>query len=66
MQYRQVDLTGEGRLDYEAIEAFLQSNRVAMVYMQRSRGYEVRPSLHLEEIERVARLANVAPGPRLW
>ena len=58
VQYRQVDLTGEGRLDYEAIEAFLQSNRVAMVYMQRSRGYEVRPSLHLEEIKRVARLAK--------
>ncbi len=58
VQYRQVDLTGEGRLDYEAIEAFLCSNRVAMVYMQRSRGYEVRPSLHLDEIERVARLAK--------
>lgn len=56
--YRQVDLTGEGRLDYEAIEAFLRSNRVAMVYLQRSRGYEVRPSLFLDEIERVVRLTK--------
>ncbi len=58
VQYRQVDLTGEGRLDYDAIECFLRSQPVAMVYLQRSRGYETRPSLFVREIERVVQLVR--------
>lgn len=56
--YRQVDLTGEGKLDFDAIERFLRSQKVAMVYLQRSRGYDVRPSLFVDEIETVAALAK--------
>ena len=56
--YRQVDLTGEGKLDFDAIERFLRSQKVAMVYLQRSRGYDVRPSLFVDEIETVAALVK--------
>ena len=55
--YRQVELDEAGRLDYEAIERALKDHP-AMVYLQRSRGYAVRPSIFVEEIAEVARLVK--------
>ena len=55
--YRQVELDEAGRLDYEAIERALKDHP-AMVYLQRSRGYAVRPSIFVEEIAEVARLVR--------
>ncbi len=45
------------RLDYDAIEKAVD-NSVTMVYIQRSRGYELRPSLSIDEIERVCTIAH--------
>lgn len=47
----------EQRLDYDAIEKAVD-NSVTMVYIQRSRGYELRPSLSIDEIERVCKIAH--------
>ena len=55
--YRQVELDEAGRLDYDAIERALKDHP-AMVYLQRSRGYAVRPSIFVEEIAEVARLVR--------
>lgn len=46
-----------GRLDYEAIEKAIDDS-VTMIYIQRSRGYELRPSLLISEIEKVVKLAK--------
>ena len=46
-----------GRLDYEAIEKAVDDS-VTMVYIQRSRGYELRPSLLISEIEKIVKLAK--------
>lgn len=46
-----------GRLDYEAIEKAVDDS-VTMIYIQRSRGYELRPSLLINEIEKVVKLAK--------
>lgn len=54
--YDEVPLKQE-RLDYEAIEAAVDDT-VTMVYIQRSRGYELRPSLLVEEIENVVKIAK--------
>lgn len=56
VKYDEVALKNE-RLDYEAIENAVDSS-VTMVYIQRSRGYELRPSLLVEEIERVVKIAK--------
>lgn len=56
VQYDEVPLKNE-RLDYEAIEAAVDES-VTMVYIQRSRGYELRPSLLVEEIEKVVRISK--------
>lgn len=54
--YDEVPLKNE-RLDYDAIEKAVDSS-VTMVYIQRSRGYELRPSLSVDEIEKVGRIAK--------
>lgn len=51
IQYDEVPLKNE-RLDYEAIERAVDDT-VTMVYIQRSRGYELRPSLSVDEIGKV-------------
>ncbi len=57
IKYEQVDLTPEGKPDYAEIERRVNPG-VRMVYIQRSRGYSLRPSLFVEEIEKIAEIAK--------
>ena len=62
IRYEQVDLRSDGTPDYEAMEAAI-TPRHRMVYIQRSRGYSLRPSLSVEEIGRIVEIAKRrAPG----
>ncbi len=54
VNYREVALTGDGTPDLPAIRAALQEDpSVRMVHIQRSRGYNTRPSLTIEGIRRI-------------
>lgn len=55
--YEQIDLLPSGRPDYNAMEERI-SPAYRMVYIQRSRGYSLRPSLSVEEIGRIAEIAK--------
>ena len=55
--YKQVELKADGSLDFEAIENAVDES-IAMVYIQRSRGYSLRPSLSVDEIGKVAEIAK--------
>lgn len=55
--YKQVELLPDGTVDLEGIEKALEE-KVAMVYIQRSRGYSLRPSLGVEDIEKIARIVR--------
>lgn len=57
INYAQVDLDKNGKPDMEAIEKALKINP-AMVYIQRSRGYSLRPSLSVAEIGEIASLVH--------
>ena len=48
--YNQVDLLEDGSLDYKSIEKAINS-KTKMVLLQRSRGYEWRPSFTIDEME---------------
>lgn len=50
IDYRQVELTDAGKLDIPQILANL-TDRVKLVLIQRSRGYDWRPSLSVDEID---------------
>lgn len=53
VKYDEVALTNEGTVDYLAIEERLSKGDIKMVYIQRSRGYSLRPSLSVAEIKKI-------------
>lgn len=57
IHYEQIDLKEDGSPDYAAMEQKIHSG-IKMVYIQRSRGYSLRPSLFVEDIEKIAKLAK--------
>lgn len=57
INYQEIPLTDEGLLDFSAIENTVNSE-IKMVYMQRSRGYSLRPSLFVKDIKKVAQIAK--------
>lgn len=57
INYREISLAPDGRIDYDAIAPAMDGS-VKMVYIQRSRGYSLRPSLLCEDIERAAAIAK--------
>lgn len=57
VKYEQVDLDKNGRPDMAAIEKALEM-KPKMVYIQRSRGYSLRPSLSVKEIGEIADLVH--------
>ncbi len=54
--YKQVDLLENGKLDFDSIEKAVKG--VKMVYIQRSRGYSLRPTISVDEIERVVKITK--------
>ena len=48
-KYMQVDLK-DGQLDLDRIKEVVKSNKIKMIFIGRSRGYETRPSLKVAQI----------------
>ncbi len=62
IHYEQVDLKEDGTVDYEGIKKTVQPD-TKMVYIQRSRGYSLRPTLTAPDIRKIADLAHeLAPN----
>lgn len=53
VEYRQVDLLPDGTPDFDAIAQAVKDKRVKMAYMQRSRGYALRPSVNMSVTEKL-------------
>ncbi len=53
VEYEQVDLDDNGRPDIETIKSRLSTKNYKMVYIQRSRGYSLRPSLTVSDIKQL-------------
>ncbi len=51
--YGQVNLKADGTPDIEEIKRVLSEEKPKMAYIQRSRGYSTRPSLKIEDIEKL-------------
>ncbi|HIT09942.1 MAG TPA: methionine gamma-lyase family protein [Candidatus Merdivicinus faecavium] len=56
IHYRQLELLPDGSPDYPAIEEAAKTAK--MIYIQRSRGYSLRPSLPVETIGKIAAAAK--------
>jgi cystathionine beta-lyase family protein involved in aluminum resistance len=57
ISYRQVDLTSEGKVDWDAL-AIAVKPETKMVLIQRSCGYDWRSSLSIAEIERIIKIVK--------
>ena len=55
--YDQVDLLEDGSIDYKGIEEKADDS-YKMVYIQRSRGYSLRPSLRIDDIQKIIEVAR--------
>lgn len=53
VEYHQVDLLSDGTPDINTIREELSRNNYKMAYIQRSRGYSLRPSLTIDKIEKL-------------
>lgn len=58
--YDQVDLNAAGEPDYDAIAAAVAEKKPAAVLIQRSRGYEERKSLTIDEIGKIVSVVKAA------
>ncbi len=58
VSYAQVDLTEDDKLDYENIEKRASAENIKMVYIQRSRGYSLRHTISIDEIEKVCSIVH--------
>lgn len=58
VEYGQVDLTEDGKPDYEAIRMASANPRVTAVEVQRSRGYSSREAFTVEEIGRICEIVH--------
>lgn len=61
IEYRQLDMTAEGGVDYPAVEAALRGDaehRIKVVFLQRSKGYLNRRTLSADEISRTWELVH--------
>ena len=58
VNYEQVDLKSDGTPDMDIIEKKLREKKYAVAYIQRSRGYSLRPSLSVEKIGEMAALVK--------
>ncbi len=61
IKYQQLDLLENGTVDYEGISRALRPD-TRMVYIQRSRGYSLRPTLLKDDIKKISdTVRNIAP-----
>ena len=58
IRYEQIDLLSDGTVDFETMKQRITPT-TKMVYIQRSRGYSLRPTLRAAEIRRIANLAHL-------
>ena len=55
VEYKGIDLLADGSVDIDAARAELARKKYKMAYIQRSRGYSLRPSLTVSDIEKLCR-----------
>lgn len=58
IHFDMTELLPDGTLDYEQIRADIAAKKPRMVYIQRSRGYSLRPTLTWREIKKIADIAK--------
>lgn len=51
VEYDEISLKENGDIDLEKVKQYLKNNKVKLVHIQRSKGYELRKSLYIDDIK---------------
>lgn len=65
VEYAQVDLLPDGSPDINSIRSELAWNKYKVAYIQRSRGYSLRPTLTIDDIEQLCKAVK-SVSPDTW
>ena len=57
INYEELSLTKDGLIDFDAIDKAITPS-LKMVYMQRSRGYSLRPSLFIDDMKKASQIVK--------
>ena len=61
IQYNKISML-DNKVNYDALETYLKNNKPKLIYVQRSRGYELRDALSIQEIEKIcSTIKNISP-----
>ena len=58
VRYEQLELTASGSIDLEKLAMRLEAGEVRMVYLQRSKGYDWRPTMSMDQLTQVTELVH--------
>ena len=58
IRYMQTELDENGHIDLDAVKKAVTENKIKLVYLQRSRGYTLRDSLSVADIEKAAKIVK--------
>ena len=58
IKFEMLDLKTDGTVDYDSVEKRLNCEKPKMIYIQRSRGYSIRPSLTWREIKKICDISK--------
>lgn len=63
VKYKQIDLTSQGKIDYERVKKVLEEDKsIKLVHIQRSTGYGWRKALQISDIKEINQLVkNISP-----
>ncbi len=64
VNFKKTDLTAEHTIDYDAVKSSIEKLNPAVIFIQRSRGYNWRAALSVEEIENAVKFVkNLTKAP---
>ncbi len=58
IKFEMLDLKTDGTVDYDSVEKRIDCEKPKMIYIQRSRGYSIRPSLTWREIKKICDISK--------
>ena len=62
VRYSEISLLKSGKIDYVSLEKALTEKKINLIFMQRSRGYEWRRSLRIQDIKKAAEaVSRISP-----
>ena len=58
VKFKSIDLLPNAQFNFEKIEQTLAQQKIKLIYIQRSRGYETRPPVQISEIEKLVKFVK--------